>query len=168
MHLERFTARLEQNAQVIRELVDGLSDCEARWRPEPEAWSTLDVVNHLAYEEVHDFRDPLDLVLHRPEDRWPAAPSARGVTEDRCKRTLEDALTAFLAAREESLIWLKSLQDPPWDATCEAPFGPIKAGDVLAAWVAHDLLHLRQLTELQWGYLAAEMEPYRLTYAGRW
>ena len=43
-----------------------------------------------------------------------------------------------------------------------------RAGDLLAAWVAHDLLHLRQLVELKYAYLARTMEPYALKYAGEW
>jgi len=168
MDLKRLTTKMEQNAQAVRALAKGASDHQARWQPEPEAWSILDVVNHLAYEERHDFRDRLDLILHRPDDTWPSGESARGVTDRSRQLQLDQALTRFLSAREASLVWLRSLGASRWERAYEAPFGQIKAGDVLAAWVAHDLLHVRQLTELHWQYLTKDVEPYDVRYAGRW
>jgi hypothetical protein len=159
---------MEDSAQAIRALAEGIPDGPARWNPEPDAWSVLDVINHLAYEERHDFRDRLDLVLHRPQETWPRMDPARGVTDSSRQRELGQALEMFLAEREESLAWLKILEAPDWDAAHEAPFGQIRAGDVLAAWVAHDLLHLRQLIELRCQLLARQAEPYSLRYAGRW
>jgi hypothetical protein len=55
-----------------------------------------------------------------------------------------------------------------WEATYETSFGPISAGDLLAAWVAHHLLHMRQLVELHWAYTMADLQPYKVDYAGVW
>lgn len=168
MNLKPLVSRMEHNAQAIRTLVQDVSDRRAHWKPDPEAWSMLDVVNHLAYEEEHDFRDRLDLILHRRQEPWPSGDSARGVTDRSRQRSLEEALAAFLTAREESLAWLEGLKEARWETPYEAPFGEIKAGDVMAAWVAHDLLHVRQLVELHWRHLTEDVEPYRLGYAGSW
>ena len=168
MNLKHLASRMEHNAQAIRSLVHDVSDRDARWKPDPDAWSMLDVVNHLAYEEEHDFRDRLDLILHRPQEPWPSGNSARGVTASSRWRSLEEALAAFLTARAESLVWLEGLREPRWETPYEAPFGEIKAGDIMAAWVAHDLLHVRQLLELHWQRLTEDVEPYRLRYAGSW
>ena len=40
--------------------------------------------------------------------------------------------------------------------------------DLLASWVAHDLLHMRQLVELHWVYTIHQLEPYKVEYAGQW
>jgi len=42
------------------------------------------------------------------------------------------------------------------------------AGDVQGAWVAHDHLHLRQLNELHWQWLATQSTLFSLAYAGGW
>ncbi len=168
MDLRQLMAHMEYNARAIEALVQGAPVHRVQWRPEPDAWSVVDVVNHLAYEEVHDFRDRLDLALHRPEDPWPKGDPARGVTEVSRQGRLEDSLRAFLSAREESLMWLRALDAPDWDSTHRAPFGEIRAGDILSAWVAHDLLHLRQLVELRWGHVAGDADPYGVAYAGEW
>jgi len=60
------------------------------------------------------------------------------------------------------------LSSPDWEAVYEAPFGPIRAGDVFASWVAHDLLHMRQLVELHWVYTTHRLQPYKVDYAGQW
>ena len=57
---------------------------------------------------------------------------------------------------------------PDWEATYPAPWGPIRAGDIFAAWVAHDLLHMRQLVKLLWEHTASRVEPYETEYAGEW
>ena len=49
-----------------------------------------------------------------------------------------------------------------------APFGPITAGDLLASWAAHDVLHSRQLAELRRARLLADTQPHRTQYAGEW
>ena len=70
--------------------------------------------------------------------------------------------------RNDALAWLDSLENPDWDTTYEAPFGEITAGDMFVSWVTHDLLHLRQLVELQRSYLEEQAKPYQLDYAGDW
>ena len=47
-------------------------------------------------------------------------------------------------------------------------FGGLSAGDLLASWVAHDFLHLRQLARLQFQYASLLAEPYSTRYAGEW
>jgi len=39
---------------------------------------------------------------------------------------------------------------------------------LFVAWVAHDLLHLRQLVELKWAYGQTQYAPYSAGYAGDW
>jgi len=67
-----------------------------------------------------------------------------------------------------SLAWLAGLDSPNWAAVAVAPFGSISAGDILASWAAHDLLHLRQLIELHWAYQRQQVAPYEVRYAGDW
>lgn len=168
MDLAHLMAQMETTARAIRDLAQRLPPAEVRWQPEPDAWSVLDVLNHLVYEERHDFIERLDLALHRPQGTWPSYDSNQGVTEEGRQQDPEAVLQAFLAARDDSLAWLRALETPAWDAVCQAPFGEIRAGDILAAWAAHDLLHLRQLVELCYQILARGAEPYGVRYAGEW
>jgi hypothetical protein len=63
---------------------------------------------------------------------------------------------------------LKTLSKLDWDAEHTDQFGSIKAGDMLAAWVDHDNLHIRQLIELRHWRILNEVKPYGVEYAGEW
>ncbi len=146
MRLDVLRRELAQGAETIQGLVAGVSAAEARVRPEPTAWSILEVVAHLLDEEREDFRSRLDLVLHRPQETWaPIDPAA------------------WVTARG-----LAGLTAPDWSREYQASFGPITAGDLAASWAAHDLLHTRQLLELRRVRLLALAAPHRTGYAGDW
>jgi len=169
MDLDHLLSQMRDNAGRIRVLAGGVSDDQARWKPDPASWSILEVVNHLRDEEREDFRVLLDLALHRPDESRPGIDPEDWVTERRYnQRDPRECLEGFLTAREESLVWLKGLASPNWGATYEAPFGRITAGDIFAAWVAHDLLHMRQLVELHWAYTTLLTTPHKVDYAGSW
>lgn len=164
-HLKRqFTG----NAQRIRQLVAGVPADQARWKPDAESWSILEVINHLYDEERFDFRVRLDIILHRPDEPWPPIDPQGWVTSRQYNgRELQASLEGFLSEREASLQWLESLA-PNWESVYQARFGSIRAGDMFAAWVAHDLLHMRQLVELLWEYTLTLADPYSVRYAGDW
>lgn len=169
MDLQSVISQMASSAQAIRALVEGYSGHQARWKADATSWSVLEVINHLLDEEREDFRAHIDLVLHRGEEAWFRIDPEGWVTERAYnQRNLQTSLERFVAAREESLLWLRGLGSAEWAAGKEAPFGRIRAGDILAAWVAHDLLHLRQLVELKWAYLLQAVEPYGVRYAGVW
>ena len=169
MNLKYISAQMDQNAQVIRALVQDVSEELARWKPDPASWSRLEVIHHLYDEEREDFRTRLDYTLHKPGSPWPIIDpegwvAARKYNQQDFQATLEK----FLQEREESRRWLHGLTAPNWDLAYDASFGLITAGDLLAAWVAHDLLHTRQLVELKWADTTRQLNPYRVEYAGAW
>ena len=169
MQFEQMKALLAHNAERIQLLVEGVSQEQAQWKPDTDSWSILEVVNHLYDEEREDFRVRLDYILHRPgEDPPPIDPSG-WVTQRRYnQRSLTQSLADFLVERRDSLVWLDSLENPDWEAGYEAPWGTIRAGDMFAAWVAHDQLHMRQFIELQRAYLLQLAGAYDVRYAGEW
>ena len=165
----RLATRMAANASRMQSLAESGSTEHTFWRSDPDSWSILEVVSHLLDEEREDFRVRLDIILHRPDQPWPPIDPAGWVTERRYnEREMGDSLSGFLRAREESLAWVESLSSPDWEAACEAPFGRMTAGDMFASWVAHDLLHTRQLVELHWAYVGLLVDPYRVDYAGSW
>lgn len=170
MNLEYFIERLSTNRQVISGLATTVSVEQARWKPSPEKWSILEVLNHLYDEEREDFRQRLDLVLTNPEGTWPRIDPQNWVTS-RCyqERDLGASLKAFLSERERSLSWLSLLAKPNWQNRYVHPDGRvITAGDLLASWLAHDYLHVRQLARLHWQYVGVISQPYQTTYGGPW
>lgn len=160
---------LETAAERIAALARGLDSEQARWKPDPDSWSVLEVINHLYDEEQLDFRVRIDYVLYRPGEEPPSIDPPRWVIERAYNsRELETSLQNFIDERRRSLAWLRALDAPDWDATYTASWGSIRAGDLLTAWAAHDLLHLRQLVELHWALLHRLTAPYLTAYAGDW
>jgi hypothetical protein len=168
MNLELAIQRLESGCESIRPLIVDVSDEQARWRPAPDKWSILEVVNHLYDEERLDFRARLNHILSGAPPPWPALDPQSWVVERRYnERDLTESLGKFLRERSESLAWLKGLSSPDWEATYNHPArGPLTAGDLLASWVAHDLLHIRQLAKLHYQYLSVAFEGRNIDYAG--
>jgi hypothetical protein len=68
----------------------------------------------------------------------------------------------------EHLDWLQGLSDANWETTYTSQFGSMKAGDMFTSWVAHDNLHIRQLTELRRNKIERITKPYDIQYAGDW
>lgn len=169
MDIHTSITQLTHQADAIRSLSDAISEQQARWRPTPDDWSLLEVVHHLLDEEVGDFRTHLDHVLHHADAPWPRIDPQGWVTERHYnQQSLPDVLARFLAERQASLRWLASLKSADLNAGVAAPWGTLRAGDLLAAWVAHDLLHLRQLTELRFAWTQYQAAPYSADYAGEW
>ena len=150
--------RLRANADVFAAQVAGVGEEQARWKPGPEQWSILEVVNHLADEEVEDFRARLDATLHHPGVWPPIDPQGWPVSRRYDERDLTPSLGRFLQARADSLIWLDGLVDPDWSLAYRHPsIGPISAGDLLTSWVAHDFIHVRQINRLHRDWLVASL-----------
>ena len=160
--------RLSANAEAISMLLHAVSPEQAIWHPEPGQWCMLEVINHLADEEAEDFRCRLELLLTRPGEAWPPIdptgwPAERGYRE----RRLDESLARFRKERERSVVWLRALTTPDLDATYQHPsIGAIRAGDLLTAWLAHDLIHVRQITRLHYRWLELAAAPFRPDYAG--
>jgi len=168
--IKRFTIRMANSAATISSLVQGVSEAQARWKPDPQAWSILEVINHLYDEEREDFRQRLDLTLHQPDQLWtPNDPEGWVIERKYNQRDLKASVQNFLKEREQSIAWLNGLAAPSWENVHLFPSSrSISAGDMLASWVTHDLLHIRQLVELHWAYHARSAQPIALDYAGTW
>jgi len=169
MNMGQLANHMAQHAAAVRALVQGLTDVQARTRPEPGSWSVVEVLCHLLDEEREDFKVRIDFALHRPGETAPEIRPDNWVTERHYNdQDMVLSLEGFLRERELSLSWLRSMSEADWEATYPAPWGPISAGDLLAAWVAHDILHVRQLVELRWVLLTQALAPNRVAYAGEW
>jgi hypothetical protein len=160
--------RLEANAQVFATLVVRVAPEQARWRPEPNKWSIIEVVNHIADEEAEDFRRRLDLTLHHPAEPWPPIdPEGWAGSRRYNEQELGDSIGRFLHERRHSVDWLRTLRAPDLELGHQHPkAGLIRAGDLLASWLDHDLIHIRQITRLHHQWLVEQARPYGTEYAG--
>jgi DinB family protein len=169
MELEYFIERLSRNRVVFEGLIRNIDQEQARWKPSPGKWSIIEVVNHLYDEEREDFRQRLEIVLTDPSRPLPPIDPENWVTmRAYIDRDVDTSLNNFLEEREKSLTWLRGLSSPNWENRHERAAGTLSAGDLLASWLAHDFLHIRQLARLHWQYIGAIAQPYQTSYGGSW
>lgn len=171
MNLAYYRERLTHQAETIARLIEGIDNQQARWRPSPQAWSILEVINHLVDEEIEDFRIRLQMTLDDPLGPWlPNDPERKVKERNYNRRELNASLENFLDERTVSIEWLRGMEGAEWHHQHQLPDddGVLSAGDLLVSWVAHDLLHIRQLTELHFLYQRKLAQPYSVDYAGDW
>jgi hypothetical protein len=168
MNHANIIAHLRVNAEIFKLLFQGLTVEQARWKPDKDRWSLLEVINHLYDEERQDFRQRLALTLFKPEKDWPPIDpegwlTQRGYNERNPTQCLQDLQTE----RQQSLDWLESLNNPDWQAThTHRPVGTLSAEQILANWLAHDLFHIRQANDLHFAWLNRLVSPVSLRYSG--
>ncbi len=162
--LARFPAALRAAASVCNAQ-------DARWKPAPEHWSVLEACSHVLDEEREDFRVRVELTLRDPALEWPKLDLAHVAEKRRYnERDLAQVLADFERERAASIAWLDGLAgDTDWSrAKAHPKFGPLAAGMLLAAWAAHDMLHLRQIARRLHELAARDAGEYSVKYAGDW
>jgi len=169
--MHNFKAAVDRMAsfpRTLKTLVDGLPASDLRWKPPSGAWSVLEILCHLADEEVADFRPRVERTL--AGRNWDPIDPEGWVHERHYNgQSPDEVLARFAVEREKSVTWLKSLTAPDWDAVHEHPaLGSISAGDVMASWCAHDALHLRQIAKRLFELANRDGSPYLTGYAGSW
>lgn len=169
MKFESLYQELVNSTEIIRSMLAGITQAESQIRPSPKAWSILEVACHLYDEEREDFREHLDFILHRQNEKWHIIDPQDWVTSRKYnKQNFDEIHEKFFGERWKSLEWLKELSNVNWDSTYASDYGSMSAGDLFAAWVAHDNLHIRQLVELRRARIESISQPYGVGYAGDW
>lgn len=169
MEFKTLYQELTHSTEMIRALLAGISQEDARLKPSPGRWSILEVVCHLYDEEREDFREHLDFILHRQQEEWHSiAPQAWVKLRKYNQQNFKSMQRKFFTEREKSLAWLKKLRNSDWNITYKSKWGSMRAGDMLSSWIAHDNLHIRQLVELRRVRIEKIARPHKIRYAGDW
>ena len=169
MEPEKLIFELERGGKTIVVVLRDVDAETAKKRPNPGKWSLLEVLCHLYDEEREDFRRHLEQMLEGNNQVWhPIDPEGWVAARRYNNRDVTEMLNKFIKEREKSLQWLRELIYVDWGKTFQAPFGEIRAGDILSAWVMHDNLHIRQLIELRYGLVNDLSHPFSTSYAGEW
>ena len=160
-------AELVRGPDVLAGLVGGLDAAGWRARPAPAEWAPVEIVCHLRDEEAEDFGARVRVVAEGGARFTPIDPERWAVE----RRYLEDdgprSLAAFRERRAASLAFLAGLAPQRLTAGVTHPrVGLLSGLDILAAWVAHDRLHLAQLAATLAREWADRWTPLRTDYAG--
>ena len=170
MNAVKLIDSMEAFAELLPVLVSEVTPEDARWKPPSGNWSILEIVSHLIDEEVEDFRVRLQMTIEDPRQTWPTwDPEGCAISRNYNERDFSGAVAKFVAVRKESLSWLRGLSNVDWDVCYEHPkMGAMTAGKLLASWVAHDQLHVRQIVKRKFEMIQRDAAPYDTSYAGPW
>jgi hypothetical protein len=142
--------QLEAMPGIIRKIVSGVTEKEARWKPSPERWSIAEVLGHLAHVEAQGFRGRVERILSENNPLLPGYDpdkfAATGAYEH------QDLAAAFDAYERERLVSLEVLKAIPTVSLARpavhGELGPLTLSNLLHEWPFHDIGHLRQISEL--------------------
>jgi hypothetical protein len=149
--IEKATEVLSRTPLVLRSLLAGLSDVWTHQNEGDGSWSAFQVVGHLIINEETNFLPRAKLILSASE---PPLLSPIDMTSHLTRFRdfeIDNLLSLFERLRLENLDSLKSLQVSEADLVKKAihpKVGMIQLSHVLSTWVAHDLIHLGQITRV--------------------
>lgn len=160
-------AALAPTPDAVAGLVAGLDAAGWRGRPAEREWAPVEIVCHLRDEEVEDFGARVRVVVEGGERFVPIDPERWAVE----RRYRDDdglrALAAFRERRAASLAFLATVAPARLAGVVTlGRAGPLSGLDLLAAWVAHDRLHVAQLAATLARGWTERWRPLRTEYAG--
>jgi hypothetical protein len=162
--LEEATALLARTPAALSGLLSGLSPAWLECREGPKTFSPIDVLGHLIYGEQVDWIPRARIILEQGEAR-PFDPFDRVGFEDLIAgKRVEELLDTFAALRKQNLEALSALKLKPSGLAqtgAHPALGRVTLGQLLAAWVVHDLGHLAQIERVMARQYREAVGPWR-------
>jgi hypothetical protein len=159
---------LTRSRQTLLDAVEGVTENQARWKPAPERWSIQEYVEHLAIS------DGALIALIEQSLKAPARPETEDERREREKRiretpmprgvnrapetlkpaarfaSLQEAVAAFLAARERTLEYARNTQgDLRSHFAPHSVLGPLDGYQWLVGNARHAESHSGHIRELR-------------------
>jgi hypothetical protein len=155
---------LSRTPDVVRALLLDAGNEWTRSNEGPDTWSPFDVVGHLIHGEETDWVPRAKILLEQgeagtfePFDRLAMFEKSKG-------KTLGELLSKFEALRRASLQELDEMNITPDLLTMRArhpELGSVTLGQLLSAWVVHDLGHISQIVRVMAKQYQNEVGPWR-------
>ena len=144
----RIARSLETGPIIINEVVDGISDAEADFRPDPERFTIREIIPHLAGWEPIAFdylRRTCDEEVPYLEDRDHTAHIA---TPGLDPRDIVGQCRCFVERRAKTVAFLLERSAVDWDRQAlRSQFGPTTLDAQAVMLLMHDMYHIRQIVD---------------------
>jgi hypothetical protein len=150
-NLQHTLALLSRTPAALNALLRDLPEAWTLCNEGENTWSAFDVVGHLIHGERTDWMPRARMVLQfgetrtfEPFDRWAQARESEG-------KSLGQLLDEFARLRSANLEELQALNLRPEDLALHGrhpALGVVTLSELLAAWAAHDLTHLHQISRI--------------------
>jgi hypothetical protein len=144
-------ALLTRTPATLNALLRGLPDEWTLSNEGENTWSAFDIVGHLIHCERTDWMPRTKWLLKfgesrpfEPFDRW-------GHVRENEGKQMAELLDEFAALRAENLVELRAMNLRPEDLSrrgLHPALGPVTLSELLAAWAAHDLNHIHQMSRV--------------------
>ncbi len=163
MELPEATSILSRTPQVLESLLTGLTPQWLYRNDGPGTWSAHDIVGHLAHGDATNWLPRAVMILDEGTTRQ-FEPFDREAMLRRDPVPTAVLLAELGQARRESLDRLASLgltSDALERRGLHPDLGEVMLGQLLAAWVAHDLTHIAQVSEVLARRYRIDVGPWR-------
>jgi uncharacterized damage-inducible protein DinB len=155
---------LRRTPATLNALLSRLPDEWAVSNEGADSWSPFDVVGHLIHGEETDWIPRARIILahgegraFEPFDRFAMFEASRG-------KSLDELLAEFARLRAESLRELEAMNLTPellGRRGLHPELGPVTLGQLLSAWVVHDLGHVGQVVRVMARQYGEAVGPWR-------
>jgi FMN phosphatase YigB (HAD superfamily) len=116
--------------------------------PDPEEWSPLQIICHLAESEGLTQRPRLKRIKNQDNPFLAAPREPLGPTQYHCKGDGDKFAHQFASARQETIDWLRTLEPDDWQRPARhSIFGTTTLLEMVYFTAQHDRLHLNQLCQ---------------------
>jgi hypothetical protein len=155
--------KLERSRQEFIEAVSGLTESQAKSRPDPERWSVLECVEHVTLVEERflgwlQAAEKLDApgidkekeasLMMRVPDRSTRIQAPDPVRPTGRFPTLELAVQHFNAGRKRSIRFVEERSQDLYSLASKHPrFGPVNGVELLIIIAGHSRRHAEQIRE---------------------
>jgi hypothetical protein len=149
--LEDTVALLTRTPATLDALLRDLPETWTRCNEGEKTWSAFDIIGHLIHGERTDWMPRAKMILQfgatkvfEPFDRWGQERESQG-------KSLTQLLDEFSRLRSENLNELRTLKLRPEELERRGrhpALGVVTLSQLLAAWAAHDLTHLHQISRV--------------------
>jgi hypothetical protein len=164
MNLVEAAAVLERTPAALEAMLSGLPEAWLLANEGPDTFSPRDVVGHLIHGEETDWVPRMRIILEHGED-VPFTPFDRFAFRAASLGHSTDALLErFATLRRDNLRAVRevALDDAVLRRTGKHPgLGRVTLGQLFAAWVVHDLGHLKQVARAMAHQYRDAVGPWR-------
>jgi uncharacterized damage-inducible protein DinB len=137
---------LRDTPAILQTLIAGMTDEEARVRPQPGGWSVIEVVGHLVDAERRAL-DRMDQLQREENPHLEGYDQMELVERQRYReQRLPDVLQTFEGLRTERIAALEALDASGWERSgAFARHGPVTLREIVIHMCRHDVTHLAQI-----------------------
>lgn len=161
--IEKSIEILARTPNVLRAMLQNISDEWAFKNEGGDTWSPFDIVGHLIHGEKTDWIPRAEIILSEKQDKRFEPFDRFAQFEESKGKSLEQLLDEFKSLREkniESLRFKKVTAENLEEKGIHSAFGEVTLSQLLSTWVVHDLNHIAQISRVMAKQYKEDVGPW--------